>query len=163
MNLLMVAPLCDSRGVVRYHIGAQIDVTGLVKERNELESFQRLLDLQSRGEKPHETQLPDPEKNDELRELSEMLNQNELSIIQKYGGRMHRETPDEDNESVHSHQPRLLIKDPDTLTPPLNAGASGRLSGIYQNVSRSHALHQARLTSPVPPRAPIPIPTNIIC
>ncbi|QKX63302.1 uncharacterized protein TRUGW13939_10471 [Talaromyces rugulosus] len=30
MNLLMCAPLCDSKGRVRYFIGAQIDVSGLV-------------------------------------------------------------------------------------------------------------------------------------
>ncbi|ETN36839.1 uncharacterized protein HMPREF1541_07826 [Cyphellophora europaea CBS 101466] len=133
MNLLMVAPLCDSRGVVRYHIGAQVDVSGLVKECVELESFQRLLELQARGEKPPEHQTPNPEKNDELRELSEMLNQNELSTIRKYGGRMHREVRDDDDESVHSHQPRLLIKDPNTLTPPISGSANGRLSGVYQH------------------------------
>jgi hypothetical protein len=135
MNLLMIAPLCDSRGVVRYHIGAQVDVSGLVKESAELESFQRLLDLQARGEKPTEPQKPDPEKNDELRELSEMLNQNELATIHKFGGRMHREGRSEDEESVSSHQPRLLIRDPNTATPPVSAGASGRLSGVYQHVS----------------------------
>jgi hypothetical protein len=135
MNLLMIAPLCDSRGVVRYHIGAQVDVSGLVKECAELESFQRLLELQARGEKPPEHQKPDPEKNDELRELSEMLNQNELSTIRKYGGRMHREGRSEDEESNSSHQPRLLIRDPNTVTPPIGIGASGRLSGIYQHVS----------------------------
>lgn len=134
MNLLMVAPLCDSRGVVRYNIGAQVDVSGLVKDCSELESFQRLLELQARGERPPEHQKPDPEKNDELRELSEMLNQNELSTIRRYGGRMHREGRDEDEESVTSHHPRLLIKDPNTLTPPISVGASGRLSGIYQHV-----------------------------
>lgn len=135
MNLLMVAPLCDSRGVVRYNIGAQVDVSGLVKECSELDSLQRLLELQVRGERPPEHQKPNPEKNDELRELSEMLNQNELSTIRRFGGRMHREPREEDEESVSSHQPRLLIKDPNTLTPPLTTGASGRLSGIYQNVS----------------------------
>ncbi|KAI1485958.1 hypothetical protein F5X96DRAFT_286524 [Biscogniauxia mediterranea] len=43
MNLLMVAPLYDSRGIVRYHIGAQVDVSGLVKECAGLESFGRLV------------------------------------------------------------------------------------------------------------------------
>ena len=140
MNLLMVAPLCDSRGVVRYHIGAQVDVSGLVKECSELESFQRLLELQARGEKLPEHQKPNPEKNDELRELSEMLNQNELSTIRRYGGRMHREAREEDAESVHSHQPRLLIKDPNTLTPPISVRANGKLSGVYQHVSHNFPL-----------------------
>ena len=136
MNLLLLAPLADSRGVVRYHIGAQVDVSGLVRECAELQSFQRLLEMQANGEQPPQHQIPSPEKNDELRELSEMLNSNELSTIRKFGGRMHRDTKEEDEESVASQQPRLLLKDPNTLTPPLDA-ASGKLSGIYQNVSAS--------------------------
>jgi hypothetical protein len=134
MNLLMFAPLADSRGVVRYHIGAQVDVSGLVKECSELPSLQRLLEIQANGEQPLSPHQPSPIKNDELQELSEMLNQNELSTIRKHGGRMHRDGRDEDDESVASQQPRLLLKDPNTLTPPLE-GASGKLSGIYQNVS----------------------------
>ncbi len=43
MNLLMMAPLSDSRGVIRYFIGAQVDVSGLVKECSDLESLQRLV------------------------------------------------------------------------------------------------------------------------
>ena len=134
VNLLMIAPLCDSRGVVRYHVGAQVDVSGLVKDSSDMESLQRLLDMQARGEQPPNHQKPSPEKSDELRELSEMLNQNELSTIKTFGGRMHRESREDDEESVGPQQPRLLIKDPDIMTPPLEA-ASGRLSGIYQHVS----------------------------
>lgn len=136
MNLLMLAPLADSRGVVRYHIGAQVDVSGVVKECADLPSLQQLLELQARGEQPPQHQKPSPEKSDELRELSEMLNQNELATIRKYGGRMHRDARDEDKESNASQRPRLLIKDSHTLTPPLEA-ASGKLSGIYQHVSLS--------------------------
>jgi hypothetical protein len=149
MNLLMIAPLCDSRGVVRYNIGAQVDVSGLVKECAELESFQRLLEMQARGEKPPEPGKPDPEKNDELRELSEMLNANELSTIRKFGGRMHRESRSEDEDSNSSHQPRLLIRDPTAMTPPISHGASGRLSGIYQHVSQLYGVlvHDTNLSS----------------
>lgn len=128
MNLLMIAPLCDSRGVVRYYIGAQVDVSGLVKDCAEMESLERLLDRQSRDEKVPDHQNPNPEKNDELRELSEMLNVNELSTIRKYGGRMHRDVDFDDNDSdnqegsVAAGHPRLLIKDPNTLTPPWDMG-----------------------------------------
>jgi hypothetical protein len=132
--LLMLAPLADSRGVIRYHIGAQVDVTGLVKECADLPSLQHLLDIQARGEKIPDHQRPSPEKSDELRELSEMLNQNELATIRKFGGRMHRDVRDDDEESLASQaQTRLLLKDPTTMTPPLD-GVSGKLSGIYQNV-----------------------------
>ncbi|KIW65636.1 hypothetical protein PV04_07878 [Phialophora macrospora] len=132
VNLLMMAPLSDSRGVVRYHIGAQVDVSGLVKDASEMESLQKLLEIRARGEDPPLPEKPNPEKNDELRELSEMLNQGELSTIKRHGGKMHREVVEEDLESVSSHQPRLLLKDPDTLIPPIG-GTSGRLGGIYQH------------------------------
>lgn len=162
MNLLMTAPLCDARGVVRYFIGAQVDVTGLVKDCADMESLERLLDKQARGESVPDHQQPNPEKNDELRELSEMLNTNELSTIRKFGGRMHRDVDSDDNDSdnhsnsVASAQPRLLIKDPNTMTPPwhigeptidetleasgsgmssspVNGKTSGRLSGVYNH------------------------------
>jgi hypothetical protein len=43
INLLMSAPLYDDRGAVRYFIGAQIDVTGLIEEGMGIESFRALL------------------------------------------------------------------------------------------------------------------------
>jgi hypothetical protein len=137
MNLLMTAPLCDSRGKIRYFIRAQVDVSGLVKECTELESLQRLLEIQEHGEEPPQLHKPSSEKNDELRELSEMLNQGELSTVHRFGGRMHRETTqdDADNISVNSHQPRLLIKEPDFSHSVVGGGrASGKLGGVYQNV-----------------------------
>ncbi len=135
----MIAPLADSRGVVRYHIGAQVDVSGLVKDSAEMESLQKLMDLRARGEDPPVPEKPNPEKNDELRELSEMLNQGELNIIRRHGGKMHREVAEEDVESVGSQQPRLLLKDPETMTPPVG-GVNGRLSGVYQNVSKARLV-----------------------
>ena len=168
MNLLMLAPLADSRGVVRYHIGAQVDVSGLVKECADLPSLQHLLELQARGEHPPQHQKPSPEKSDELRELSEMLNQNELATIRKYGGRMHRDTREEDEESNASQRPRLLIKDSHSLTPPLEA-ASGKLSGIYQHVSSLSTRPTSTDCAEVPTRPTVslssrpfrqPIPTS---
>jgi hypothetical protein len=43
MNLLMLAPLYDNKGSVRYYVGCQVDVTHLVEGGNGLESFERLL------------------------------------------------------------------------------------------------------------------------
>lgn len=39
----MVAPLCDDKGNVRYFIGAQVDVSGLVDEGRGVESFRSML------------------------------------------------------------------------------------------------------------------------
>ncbi len=151
----MSAPLCDSRGKIRYFIGAQVDVSGLVKECTELESLQRLLEMQERGEEAPENHKPSPEKNDELRELSEMLNQGELSTIHRYGGRMHRETnqDDTDSMSINLHQPRLLIREPEMM-PSMMAGgrASGRLGGVYQHV---HSPPSHLLKSPITNTSPI--------
>ncbi|KAL8948548.1 MAG: hypothetical protein Q9222_005270, partial [Ikaeria aurantiellina] len=43
MNLVMTAPLYDNKGVVRYYVGAQVDISGLVEEGRGMESFERLL------------------------------------------------------------------------------------------------------------------------
>ena len=159
MNLLMCAPLCDSRGKVRYFIGAQVDVSGLVKECTEMQSLQKLLEMQARGEDPPPIHKPSLEKNDELRELGEMLNQGELATVRKYGGRMHRETAEDDADSIGAQtpQPRLLIKEPDMVNMGPVDRASGRLSGIYQHVSTSSPnsipltnVHQYLLVRPYP-------------
>ena len=147
VNLLMMAPLSDSRGVIRYFIGAQVDVSGLVKDSAEMDSLHRLLELRARGEDPPLPEKPSPEKNDELRELSEMLNQGELGTIKRHGGKMHREVVEEDLESVSSHQPRLLLKDPDTMTPPIGGHLNGRLGGIYQHVSSPEAAWRVPATN----------------
>ena len=41
MNLLMTAPLLDSKGTTRYFIGAQVDVSGLCKEGTDLPGLQQ--------------------------------------------------------------------------------------------------------------------------
>ncbi|RAH71446.1 uncharacterized protein BO66DRAFT_57304 [Aspergillus aculeatinus CBS 121060] len=50
MNLLQCAPLCDSRGTVRYFIGAQIDVSGLAMDGAQMESLRALQAKQRRAE-----------------------------------------------------------------------------------------------------------------
>lgn len=138
MNLLMTAPLRDSRGNLRYFIGAQVDVSGLAKECTELGAMQ-----QSLGDKA------DPqyhgEKKGEFEELSEMFNQTELEIVRKSGGALHQEHVEEDDSSSTTwHRPRLLLKDPsaeDTLkeyTTAVNgfrpqSNLHGRLIGVYQH------------------------------
>lgn len=141
MNLLMIAPLCDSRGKIRYHIGAQVDVSGLVKDCTDLESLQRLVRRTNQHDayNDHETHGVQG-KGDEFQDLSEMLNIGELDTVRKWGGRMHREYQDDDDESSRAgvqHMPRLLLKEPNVglnETFNLETRVSGRLSGIYQHV-----------------------------
>ena len=142
MNLLMIAPLSDIRGKVRYFIGAQVDVSGLVKNCTGLESFQRLVHNEKCQQQGSNLEaLGYSEKKDEFQELSEMLNAGELGTVKQFGGRMHKEQQEEeeDNGSIsNSHKPRLLLKDlsPDIVkTYNLNGRGSGKLSGVYQHVS----------------------------
>ncbi|CAF9903187.1 MAG: hypothetical protein HETSPECPRED_000146 [Heterodermia speciosa] len=141
MNMLMIAPLCDSRGKIRYHIGAQVDVSGLAKDCTDLESLQKLVSQQQaqRQDGSATNGVAQQEKGDEFQELSEMLNMGELETVRRHGGRMHREYQDEETESQRNtalHKPRLLLEEPSI--DPAHAyvpgkGRSGKLSGIYQN------------------------------
>jgi hypothetical protein len=141
MNLLMVAPLCDSRGTIRYFIGAQVDVSGLVKECSDLESLRRL--TTSTDSASDEDAGPDAEKlppKGEFQELSEMLNLQELDTVRRWGGRMHKESQEESTDTNYKAgnwgKPRLLINSgsPDESKDfgSLHRG-SGKLSGVYEN------------------------------
>ncbi|KAF2440262.1 hypothetical protein P171DRAFT_367768 [Karstenula rhodostoma CBS 690.94] len=136
MNLLMMAPLLDSRGHLRYFIGAQVDVSGLVKDCADLDAFRHYVDVKE-GREP-----PDNGK-DEFYELSEMFNMQELETVRRHGGNMHRETVDEDDRmsTMGAHQPprsRVLIKDtgsygdePPNTSSPLKT--EGKLRGVYKH------------------------------
>lgn len=140
MNMLMIAPLCDSRGKIRYFIGAQVDVSGLVKDCTDLESLQQLIKREQNGySSSGGADVDGQEAKDDFQDLSEMLNMAELETVRKHGGRMHREYQDEDSEASRSgvpHMPRLLLQEPTTevnSTYDHDSQQSGKLSGIYQH------------------------------
>ena len=132
MNLLMIAPLCDSRGKIRYHIGAQVDVSGLAKDCTDLESLQKLViqqqnQRQTQDDKNHGHD-GEPEKGDEFQELSEMLNM---------GEREYQEDDTESSRNAALYKPRLLLEEPTADGASENVPGktmSGRLKGVYQNV-----------------------------
>ncbi|CAK1355776.1 Phototropin-1A [Cercospora beticola] len=141
MNLLMTAPLMDSRGKIRYYIGAQVDVSGLIKDCSEMEGLVHLLEKE---QAEREGQEVEEEHKDEFQELSEMFNGAELDTVRKFGGRMHKEyVDDSDRESIH--RPRLLLKDPSQeevekkrsmssdASSALKERLNGKLEGVYQN------------------------------
>lgn len=142
MNMLMIAPLCDSRGKIRYFIGAQVDVSGLVKDCTDLESLQQLVVQEQAEYKDPNGGHTDSQQDtkDDFQDLSEMLNMAELETVRKFGGRMHREYQEEEADRPRNgapHMPRLLLQEPtpdDSLTFDHNSRQSGRLSGIYQHV-----------------------------
>ena len=139
MNMLMIAPLCDSRGKIRYFVGAQVDVSGLAKDCTDLESLRQLVQQEQNGSS--DASEGDKEK-DDFQDLSAMLNIAELEIVRKHGGRMHREYREDDPDHTHSkapHMPRLLLQEPVSDANVADEGKqqSGKLSGIYQNVSQA--------------------------
>ena len=148
MNMLMIAPLCDSRGKIRYFIGAQVDVSGLVKDCTDLESLQQLVIREQAEHKDSDGGNVDSHQDakDDFQDLSEMLNMAELETVRKFGGRMHREYQEEELDKPRSgapHMPRLLLQEPtadESHSFDHNSRQSGRLSGIYQNVSVSGHL-----------------------
>lgn len=155
MNLLMTAPLCDSRGKIRYHIGAQVDVSGLVKDCTDLDSLRTLImNGQHNQSAVHNHNPADrQDKEDEFQALSEMLNLAELDTVRKWGGRMHREFQDTEMDGsgkVAAHMPRLLLKEPNieaNPTCPTSTRGSGRLSGIYQNVSTCSLTFESEISA----------------
>ena len=140
MNLLMTAPLCDSRGKIRYFLGAQVDCSGLAKECIGLDALQ-LLEAETEASSVDGRELASHgDKRDEFRELSEMMNVAELETARKWGGRMHRDYQDDDKDSLRggaTHRPRVILKEPQAdleQAYSMNNSQSGRLGGVYQNV-----------------------------
>ncbi|KAH9910046.1 hypothetical protein F4778DRAFT_767912 [Xylariomycetidae sp. FL2044] len=135
MNLLMVAPLYDSRGVARYFIGAQVDVSGLAKECAGLESLERLIEKQQQEQQHQQHQQEKPtsqqettadarvggnntrdSRGDEFQELAGMLSLPELKVVREAGGVVHRtyQGGPADTEAVANwHKPRLVIRNDD--------------------------------------------------
>ncbi|KAF2756535.1 hypothetical protein EJ05DRAFT_67178 [Pseudovirgaria hyperparasitica] len=140
MNMLMMAPLYDSRGTLRYFIGAQIDISGLVKECVDLEALQKIVATKDKDAPPQD---PEPTK-DEFQELAEMLNYAELDCVRKHGGRMHRDDEYEsENETRHrigrDRRPRMHLRDSAdsaderTKAESIPKTINGRLQGVYQH------------------------------
>ncbi len=159
-NLLMCAPLYDDKGIVRYFIGAQIDVTGLVMEGLGVESFRALLHKDEHKESElevthHNRKLQQTmtgrvkDTHTKLQELSMMFSQDESDIV---GKNIRGGDDSSDSGSVKSGvptsvknrgQPRRVI---DEIGDPLAGLAnlmipSGHLvnfnlPGVYKHVSK---------------------------
>ncbi|KAM0327729.1 hypothetical protein ACHAQA_006024 [Verticillium albo-atrum] len=142
MNLLMMAPLYDSRGTIRYFIGAQVDVSGLVKESSGLDAMKKLM-AEHEAREPGDDADHDPaevEARDEFKDLSEMFNSAELETVRRCGGDMYRVKQDEPEQSnggaTNWNKPRILLKEESWSSksqPPSPTASSGRLTGVYKH------------------------------
>ncbi|KAJ4256107.1 hypothetical protein NW762_009183 [Fusarium torreyae] len=150
MNLLMVSPLFDSRGVVRYHLGAQVDVSGLVKEFSGLDSLATLVARENPDHEryPGEAQVQQHQDHakDEFCQLAEMFDLTELKTVRESGGAFHRTHQEDikqtDTVPANWNKPRLVFQDDSTinrrlsdpiLQDPVSTSFGGRLSGIYKH------------------------------
>jgi len=173
MNLLMTAPLYDNKGAVRYFLGCQIDVSSLVEGGRGLESFAQLL-ARDRSESRFGGRQKDAKH--ALSELGGMLTEEESNMVKSQTRRGSEETGL--GASALSHRPtrggRKILGMDDTaaergLWPDRALGPSGRLPGVYQNVSLTFHL-QPRCACfqlntngscpTVPPRPPLPLPPH---
>lgn len=84
----MMAPLLDDMGHVKYFIGAQADVTGLIEKGRGIESFRSL--LQHKGEttqspfRQHPPPASDsPKPLELLKQLSQMLSRDEAEVVKQ--------------------------------------------------------------------------------
>ena len=153
MNLLLTAPLYDNRGSVRYFIGAQIDVSGLIEDGRGLDSFAQYLADRRPNRNRDSDQSEDTIAQKPLKTLSEfgqMLSLDESSVFQHHS----RASSMQDNASSisyrgnHNRQEqglrrmrRVLGNDDDddegkdkNAWALSSAGPSGKLPGVYQNV-----------------------------
>ncbi|KAL8817155.1 MAG: hypothetical protein Q9223_003955, partial [Gallowayella weberi] len=155
MNLVMTAPLYDNKGVVRYFIGAQVDISGLVEEGRGLDSFEKHL-AESRRKRNSEQSLYANQRHIKaLSEFGQMLSPDEKAVFHgqghsregsvnesEYGGsRSTRGASQQGRRDLSSRQRRRVLgnEDEDEQEKERNAwaftslGPSGKLPGVYQN------------------------------
>jgi hypothetical protein len=134
-----MAPLMDHRGKIRYHIGCQIDITHLLDEGRGLETFKQLL---TKDQEANEKPLPDPLDHKPplkvLRELGSLLNDEEVEAFQTRNPRNSMDSGNSTPNRAASTARRFVGMEDSTeanFWPASQFGPSGRLPGVYQNVS----------------------------
>lgn len=140
MNLLMIAPLYDNKGNVRYFLGCQIDVSHLIEGGKGIESFERLLANDRTGERYRGRSTRRPGQ--VLNELGQMLSHEELDAVNMRQRSRSRDSSVGGSASRNLASPswptRRVLGMDDSLEKEMWAhpslGPSGRLPGVYQNV-----------------------------
>lgn len=198
MNLLMMAPLYDNRGSVRYFLGAQVDVSGLVEEGRGLETFARYIEDKSHYGKRDNEQPQESASKRSLRTLNEfgqMLSLDESAIFQSHS-RCSSVHSAENGPTMSFHTrgapprrdagiryPRKVLGHDETHDEDdrnawafSSIGPSGKLPGVYQNVSCQTFLERRGLDflnahliigltggPAVSPRPSVPVASHHLC
>jgi PAS domain S-box-containing protein len=161
INLLMIAPLHDDKGNVKYHIGAQVDVTGLVARGKGLDGFERYminddmkrLEREARGKEVEADEgFRKPRALAKLRELSEMFDLEESAVVRSHS-RSASASGEDDERSIGSSRKggRRILAESDSssdnddedvgvnedktwkLGQSGRSGLSGKLPGVYES------------------------------
>ncbi|KAF2448023.1 hypothetical protein P171DRAFT_510568 [Karstenula rhodostoma CBS 690.94] len=139
LNLVMMAPLMDQRGHVRYYLGAQIDITRLLEGGKGLQSLKQLLDqdiaaanMTGFGENRSSLSM--------LRELGGLLNEEEADIVRQRSQSVRPGSASSADSmptrpTASSGRRFIGMEDStdDNLWPARKFGPEGRLPGVYQN------------------------------
>jgi hypothetical protein len=167
MNLLLIAPLYDNKGNVRYFLGAQVDVTHLIEGGKGIETFEKLL-ANDRAEERYRGRS-NRKPTQVLGELGQMMNDDELDAINiRQRSQSRSSTPvSSRNPAAPARRGRKVLGMDDTvergLWPHPSLGPSGRLPGVYQNVSFLVLLPLAGIdVCPVPSCSTLPIPAHYL-
>ncbi|PNS19835.1 Phototropin-2 [Sphaceloma murrayae] len=152
LNLLMIAPLYDNKGTVRYFLGCQIDASSMIEHGRGFESFERLLAKDRVDSRLGHRQSKRPAEI--LAELSAMLNNDELTTLRNATHGITEEsrtaTPPPSSRQAKNGR-RILGMDDDApseraLWPDQSLGPSGRLPGVYQNYLLVRPYPSLRIT-----------------
>ncbi|EXJ71279.1 uncharacterized protein A1O5_05085 [Cladophialophora psammophila CBS 110553] len=162
INLLMIAPLHDDKGNVKYHIGAQVDVTGIVEHGKRLDGLKRYLsgrEIEKREREAHgngdggaNQGHQKPKALEKLRELSAMFDLEESAVVRSHEG-SDSASREDDEQCVASARKvtRRILGDTDVnlenadeefaedddqiweLGQSGRSGLSGQLPGVYDS------------------------------
>ena len=143
INLIMCVPLRDQHNKVRYFLGAQLDITGLVHDCTELRSLQKLVEQQKKQPQKgsDERGLSDAIPNDAFEQLGETFNSRELEVLLKLRRRLNprlEESEVKDKEFILERPEEATLKKSTTNLNNifrLNGQGSAPPLGFYQNVS----------------------------
>lgn len=153
MNLLMCTPLMDSRGRVRYFLGAQVDVSGLAKECAGLEYLKSHLESQYEGESDEQIEEITPESpeerdaeqkvKDEFQELTEMFNLHEMDTVRKHGGAMYRPLQGQEQTNASSWPRERVVIESDSDGCGSGDGDGGDTLGIDDTITSPPPLSKS--------------------
>lgn len=154
MNLLMITPLLDGNGKVRYYLGAQIDTSGLLNDFYGFEHLQQYVDKPGYEVDGSDDEGPAMDFSDNngksgLQEMSELFNHEELGMIQKNGGRLHY--PDlQEPPAAWKKKQRLVINTDGSADYDEDGPIFGGINGI--NNSSTPWDNEEALPGELPPK-----------